>query len=226
MYTLAIGCTGRTAVIDTDIVIVRDITDSMTVTPTAQKVVSQLGLKANPWQSVRITTTYISDLDVNDVQVATLDAESQWTGNLPMRKAKIQQFIQQVQQGLDVSIHTTTRPYSIAFRTIARQANKLAVSQATHQYLLIYSDLMENSNVANFYDARTIARLHATPHDIENQLQAEVSLTQLHGLEMWFIYNPQSFTQNNTYMKIAGFYQHMLTAHGATTHIATKFQLL
>jgi len=220
------GCATTKEPFDTDIAVIVDKTDRMTAYPTADEIVSQLGLKENPWQGVRITATYISDRDINDMAVVTLEAESEWSGNVIVRKAKVQRFIKQLQRCLTEMHYNGTCPYSIIYRTIARQANRLAASKAKRKLLLVYSDLYENDADLNFYDAKVMHRLQKNPQSVITQLEASAPLKPLKGLQLWLIYNPASFKQNNDYMAIAGFHQHLFTAHGAAVHIANKFMPL
>jgi hypothetical protein len=220
---LLISCDDNKLLFDTDITIIVDKTDRMTAYPTADEITGQLGLKDNPWQGLRITTTYISDKDINDVTVLTLEAENEWSGNIMLRKAKIQHFIKQLQRSLTAMVNTGTCPYSIIYRTIARQANRLMSSQAHSKLLLVYSDLYENGPDLTFYDSKVLTRMQNNPQSIATQLGPTAPLRPLKGLQLWLIYNPSSFKQNNGYMVIAGFYQHLFNAHGAEAHIANKF---
>ncbi|HZY40337.1 MAG TPA: hypothetical protein VFE53_26985 [Mucilaginibacter sp.] len=220
---LLISCDDNKPLFDNDITIIVDKTDRMTAYPTADEITGQLGLKDNPWQGLRITTTYISDKDVNDVTVLTLEAENEWSGNIMMRKAKVQHFIKQLQRCLTAMVNTGTCPYSIIYRTIARQANRLMISPAHSKLLLVYSDLKENDVDLNFYDSKVMTRIQKNPQSVVTQLEATARLKPLNGLQLWLIYNPVSFTQNNTYMSIAGFYQHLFSANGAEIHIANKY---
>jgi hypothetical protein len=222
-FGLCASCKNDTASFDTDLTVIVDKTDRMTAYPTADEITSQLGLKDDLWQGVRITATYISDKDINDVTVLTLESENQWSGNIMMRKAKIQHFVKQLQHCLSEMKYSGTCPYSIIYRTIARQADKLATSNAHRKLLLVYSDLYENDTDLNFYERNKMNRLRTNPLSIALQLETTEPLKRLIGLQMWLIYNPTSYKQNQAYMTIAEFYQHLFTTHGAVTHIANKF---
>ena len=119
-----------------------------------------------------------------------------------------------------------TCAHSIVYRTIAREANTIATSRATYKHLLVFSDLAEHTPDISFYDPRTIDHLQKSPQSFAQQLEATLPLKQLNGVDVWFLYNPSNYAKNNAYMKIAGFYQHMFTAHGAVPHVANKFQPL
>jgi len=224
--TYCLNSCNNSAITNIDIAVIVDKTDRMTAYPNANEIISQLGLQDNPWQGVRITATYISDRDINDVSVVTLESENEWSGNKMIRKAKIEHFTKELQQCLTGMKYNGTCPYSIVYRTIARQANRLAASTANRKLLLVYSDLYENDTALNFYDPRVINRLQTNPRSITAQLEATVPLKPLSGLQLWLLYNPASFSQNNRYMTVATFYQQLFSVHGAITHISNKFQPL
>jgi len=222
---LCTSCNDSKQTLETDVTVVVDKTDKMTVYPTADEITSPLGLKNNPWQGLRFTATYISDKDINDVTVLTLDAENQWDGNILIRKAKVRHFVKQVQECLAGMKYTGTCPYSIIYRTIARQANGLTGSTAKRKLLLIYSDLCENDADLNFYDRKVMNRVKNNPQSIAVQLEATVPLNPLNGVQVWLLYSPGSFKQNNDYMPVANLYKQMLKAKGATVHIGNTLNL-
>lgn len=226
MLLCTLGCSPSESAQNIEVAIVIDKTNQMPAFPDAKEIVSQLGLTANPWPGIKITATYASDRDINDVMEVTLDAENQWSGNLDLRKAQIKLLTRQLQQCLDSMRYAGACPHSIVYRAIARQANRLADSNTAQRYLLVYSDLVENDINLNFYNPQTLARLKASPGSIEKQLTAELLLKSLKGLQVWFIYSPASFAQNNSYMLIADYYSRLFSVHGAIPHVASKFMSL
>lgn len=219
----SVNCPAQGTRYDNDIVVIADVTDRMASTPTSGEIISQLGLKDNPYQSVRITVTCISDRDINYIKVLTLDAENKWTGNQALRKAKISHLERQLAQCLNEVKYAGPLPYSIVYRTISRQANQLAASGANRQLLLVYSDLYEKNEALNFYDPQTLARVRKDPDGIGRQLAATAPIRSLKDVQVWLIYNPATFAQNNGYMAIAGLYKRLLESRGATVHIGNKF---
>ncbi len=222
LYT---GCANNARIFETDITIIIDKTDRMTVYPTAGEIISKLGLKGNPWQGIRITATYVSDKDINDVTVLTLEGENQWSGNIIMRKAKIQHFSKQLQRCLSGMEYNGTCPYSIIYRTIARQINRLAASDATRKILLTYSDLQENDTDLDFYDPKVKDKIAKNPQSIIAQLEATVPLKSLNGLQIWLLYSPTSYRQNNTYLPVAMIYNKLFESKGAIVHIEKTLNL-
>jgi hypothetical protein len=219
------ACTTQQPLFDTDITIIVDRTDPMALYPTAEAVTAPLGLNRNPWQGVRVAVTYISDRDINQTSMVTLDRESEWSCNLTIRKAKVQHFVRQLHHCLTGVKSANFCQHSIIYRTIARQANMLAASLAPAKYLLVYSNLYENDEV-NFYDPQLFDMIRNSPQSIQKRLGAATPIGALTGLQVWLLFNPVSYKENNNYMVLAGFYQHLLQEHGATVHIGNKFMAL
>jgi hypothetical protein len=220
---LSAGCTQQPAPIDVDMAIIRDITDPMVAVPNVEDITAPLGLKANPWQSIRIHVTTISDKDINDVSVVTLEAENRWTGNITLRKATIEQFKKRLAQCLAITPNKTL-PYSIVYRAVARQANSLAISTARKRYLLVYSDLRENSNL-NFYNPETVELVCRNPALVAKKLTDNKALPDLSGVQVYLLYSPASYRQNEVYMPIAHLYEQIYTAHHALLYIQSQFSM-
>eukprot|EP01039_Chlorochromonas_danica_P016474 gene16474-19480_t len=146
-----VSCNTSPAIPDTDIAMLIDQTDTMTSYPSADGVTAPLGLQQNPWQGVRVRLAAITDKDINETTVISLDKESEWSGNRIIRMARVQRFKRQLAAQLATMKANHPCQHSIVFRTVARQAKALAASPCRNRYLLVWSDLYENDEV-NFYD--------------------------------------------------------------------------
>eukprot|EP01037_Dinobryon_pediforme_P007928 gene7928-8000_t len=216
-----VSCNTSPAIPDTDIAMLIDQTDTMTSYPSADGVTAPLGLQQNPWQGVRVRLAAITDKDINETTVISLDKESEWSGNRIIRMARVQRFKRQLAAQLATMKANHPCQHSIVFRTVARQAKALAASPCRNRYLLVWSDLYENDEV-NFYDSQIINLIKTSPQGIRRKLEATNAIADLHGLKVSLLFTPTSYKQNNRYMVIANFYQQLLTAHGATVHIDSK----
>lgn len=211
----------------TDIVVLIDRTDrdSLRGYLTAQSILQPFDVQHNKWQSIRIVISTISDKDINDHIAVELPQQSEWNGNIVERGAQIQCFMKQVQTALDTMRNAPICLHSIVYRTIAREANTLAVSRATNKYLLVYSDLYENNGEVNFYRQSFIRELKQTPDKVEQQIIKTMPLNNMAHIQLSLLYNPTSFVDNNRFMPVATMYKHLFEAHGAQVQIATKFAM-
>jgi len=221
---LCVACNTSTVQYDKELVIVFDQSDPLRVKPDADEISSQFGLNQDIWQGIRVRVTYISDKDVNTEKIITLEKADRYMGNTQLRSAQVAHFKKELRTAIGGTHTESSLDHSIIYRTAARQLNVLSISSTKHKYLLVYSDLMENSEVS-FYNPVTLELLHTHPEIIKRQLEKSDTLHNLSGIQVWLLYEPASFTENNTYMAVANMYKQMLEAKGATVHIANSLNL-
>jgi hypothetical protein len=225
-YSLAMGivlmaCNKPSNPYDTAMTVMVDETDTLPTYPTAQTLVSPFKLLDDPWQGIQISLMGIADKDVNAVITVSLEKEDRLTGNLTIRRAKVQRFITDLQNAV-ATFRAHKCPRSIIFRAIAEQASHLVNNAAHNRYLIVFSDLLENSEVS-FYNPQTIALLKKSPATMEKQLEVNIQIPSLNGMQVWFLFAPSSYSQNSVYMPIARFYESVYRAHNAEVHVANQF---
>jgi|SRR6185312_12265944 len=219
MLYLSIGCSSSpSATNTTELTILIDQSDPLRLCPDAGAITAELGLKQNIWQGIRITITTISDKDINQLTVVTIEPESRWTGNTIIRNAKIERFRRELHTALAEAEKPSILGHSIIYRAIAKALNRLAATPSKKKYLLVYSNLVENDEV-NFYDRKTLSEVKEHPERIRQQLEKTASIGKVPGIQVWLLYEPASFEENNTYMGIANFYKQLLEPNGAAVHI-------
>lgn len=224
MSIVFISCKKPSNSFDTAMTVMIDETDSLPVYPTSQALLAPFKLADNPWQGLQITLIGITDKDVNAAKVLSLPKEDRLTGSISVRRAKVQRFIRELQADLIRFDSTRSYSHSIIFRAIAHQATVLAERSFSNRYLLIYSNLRENSEV-NFYNPQTLALLRQNSEIIEKQLEENSPLPSLNGIQVWFLFSPPTYHQNNVYMPIARFYESVYKARQAEVHVETQFSL-
>lgn len=208
---------------DTLICILVDTTDPFSFQLNKIDVVSLSGLDENPWQSVTIEFSTLSNIDINPIHSVTIPSENSWVGNKQMRIHKLEKFKNEVQIALQNLTPDTSLDHSIIYRIMATKLNDLAKYKTANRNLIILSDLMENSQIS-FYDKTTFALLTSNPKELETRLQKECKLDNLGGLQVWFLFKPNGYEQNNTYMTVANFYKHLFESKGALVHISNSIQ--
>jgi hypothetical protein len=220
---LLAACNNRSIEYDTVAVAMIDQTDRRNVEPTAKSLLAPFKLQEDAWQGLEIKLVAITDKDINRTVTVSLPRQDRLTGNTTIRRAKVAHFIEQMRQAL-ISFHNVhSMPRSVIFRAIAKRATELKHEQAKHTLLLVYSDLMEHSNVS-FYNQRSFALLETNPLSVERQL-VDRPFTDLSGVNVWLLYAPKTYEENNLYMAAAHFYEHIYTAHHALVHIENQLIL-
>jgi|SRR6185312_12327430 len=221
---LCTACGTEPARDDKEFVILYDQSDPLKVTPQFDEICTQLGLKQDAWQGIRVKITTVTDKDINKVQLFTLAKADRLYGNSTMRNAEVERFKQKLRKALQEIPASGTLEHSIIYRAMAKHLNLLARSTATRKQVIIYSDLYENSDVS-FYDPATFQLLQAHPEAIRRKLEKTVVLGKLSGIQVWLMYDPESYEANNNYMTIANFYKRWLESKGATVRIENTLNL-
>jgi len=217
------GCGLQQSPHTTDICIVFDRTDSIRNYPTAQILLSPFDLAHEKFQGIHMVFTTISDKDLNGRIEIDLKSQNELTSNIVERDADIKRFTIRVQHTLDSMRNEPTCSHSIVFRTIAREANSLAVSRADNKYLMVFSDLYEANDSVNFYHQNIQQQIRQHPDTVTARLERSLPLQRLGGVAIWLLYEPKSFADNNVFMPVATMYKHLFEAQGAQVHIATQF---
>lgn len=222
---LCASCNNASNQYDKELVILIDRSDPLRVNPNADEIISKLGLKQDIWQSVRVLVSYVSDKDINAGKLIELAHASRFTGNKQLRGAEVEHFKKELQAFLKDTHMRGSLTHSIIYRTIAKHLNVLSASNAKEKLFLIFSDLKENNADISFYNPTTLAQLHSKPETIRKELNKGITLNKLSGIQVWLIYDPVSFEENNTYMPIAQLYRQILESKGARVHIENTLNL-
>jgi len=216
--------TSTTETFDKELIILLDKTDALSVKPDENHIYSSLGLNTNEYQGVRIIISTISDKDLNGSVTVSLPAESDWFSNKTIREARVVKFKNELHQKLDSIINEadTCRPHSIIYRSCVRQLELLASRPAKYKALIVYSDLMENSEVC-FYDPYTFKSVRCTPHVIQKQLEQLLPLNDLTSINIFFVYDPDSYEDNGRFMACANLFDRIFQSKHAWVHIEPSF---
>lgn len=212
----------ETDTVQTETVVLIDDTDALASSPDPMHITEGYGVSRDMWQGIRVTVAFLSDRDFTAVRTATLPRESRLLGSRPMRQAKVRRFAGDLEKAME-SGPAASRPRSILYRTLAGHLNALSGSRAPTRHAIVYSDLMENSRVS-FYDGKTLEVMATAPEEVQALLEKDVRLKGLSGVEVWLVFEPKSYEQNDTYLLVSGFYRTLLESKGATVHVSQSFR--
>lgn len=211
-------------VIDSCNVIMIDTTDPLLVYPDIDQMEHVLKLEDNLWQGVEVHVGTINDRDVNSIHSMILPKENRITGNIQERQNRVGFFQLDLVDAL-AKCRPQNPPYlnhSIIYRTLVEQLNMLAKSTAKNKNLVVYSNLYENSDLANFYDPKTFKILQNTPGKILGKFMDAEVLYSLDGINVWLVYQPIDYQDNLHYMEVSKLYRDLFSAEGATVHIVAS----
>jgi hypothetical protein len=209
--------------ISTDITLMRDITDAQISQPKLTDVSSLLNLDNSKWDGAYFKFVDLTDVSYNHNYEAKIDPENQWLGNELDRDKKVKQFYSEINQILmNADSEKVGKVNSSIYKPIASELNRLSQRTSQNRYLLVYSDLEENTDKFSFYDNKNIKLLRMDPDSIKNYFEALAPLKNLTGIKVYLIYQPKNNQADELYQMIAGLYKTLLVSKGATVEITAN----
>jgi hypothetical protein len=152
-----------------------------------------------------------------------INAENHWLGNEFDREKKVKDFYAQITQILtNLEKETNGKDNSSIYIPIANELNRLSQNTALKRILLVYSDLMENTEELSFYNKSKFSLLQSDPDTIQKYFLAEVPLQKLNGITIYLIYQPSDPKTDEEYQIISGFYKKLFESKGATVLITAN----
>ena len=210
----------------TEVSVFRDVTSQHLAQPDSGALLKFYDFSDNEWNGGIFRFTNITDVSANPVIEVSIDPANKWLSSLPQRNQNIQKFEGQVEQiTTNAQQDTVGRWHSSIYLPIAREINRLSQSTANRRVLVVYSDLMENEPDFSFYSSSTFSLLQSNPEVVTKFFEQEQSLGQLNGIEVYFIYQPDSTLSDQQFNVVSGFYKNLLEAKGAKVTIEANLIL-
>jgi hypothetical protein len=99
------------------------------------------------------------------------------------------------------------------------QLEKLQVSNTTKKVLLLYSDILEASDLFNVYNKQNQQLLLTKPKEVVQRLKSQEKIPQLEGVELHIIYYPTNRMNNRLFEKMTLVYKELFKDSGLKIHI-------
>lgn len=223
LILILIGCSENKGIIEKEVVCVIDGTDTSIHKPSFEEVKPFINLTDNDFGLV-FKTKMIGDIDFgNSFELSLSPKDYSIDETIEDRFSRKKKFLKHAQAGyLKVSSTATPKDHSIIYRVIAKELNKLSGSKAKQRTLLVNSDLMENSKELNFYKPRHYNLLINSPCEVEKLLISQLKLMDLKGIEVYFLFQPKDFYQNDTYKAILDIYIKIISEAGGVCKIGNE----
>lgn len=111
-----------------------------------------------------------------------------------------------------------TRTESVIFKVLANELQKLSESKSEMRTLVVNTDFMEKSFI-NFYDPEILKDIKRDPEKITGTLLSKYPLSNLTGIEIYFVYLPKDKWDSKRFEILSGFYKKLFESFGAQVHI-------
>jgi len=210
----------------TDVIVLSDVTDSLIAKPDGVELISFLNT-SNKWDGISFTLSSISDVSIGKTDKVFIKAESRWLGNEIKRTRDLKAFYNSVEELLArSSSNAIGRKQTSVYLPLATSLTFLAESSSNKKVLIVYSDLMENTNEFSFYDPQTLSELKTKPEVALGKLDSLLHLPSLRGVDVVFVYQPHTTTEDSAYRIVSWFYKSMLEKAGAHVVITSNLSAL
>lgn len=210
----------------TDVIVLSDVTDSLIAKPDGVELISFLNT-SNKWDGISFTLSSISDVSIGKTDKVFIKAESRWLGNEIKRTRDLKAFYNSVEELLARSSgEVIGRKQTSVYIPIVTSLTSLAESSSNKKVLIVYSDLMENTNEFSFYDPQTLSELKTKPEVALGKLDSLLHLPSLRGVDVVFVYQPHNTTEDSAYRIVSWFYKSMLEKAGAHVVITSNLSAL
>jgi hypothetical protein len=221
---LIVGCTqlNNSSGI-TDVTVIRDITDSMMVTPKPEEITNLYGLDDEMWNGGKFRLVNLTDVSINKTYQTSIETENQWLSNKFKRKDKLKRFYDDISKILaDASNDPIGKDNSSLYLPIAKELNRLSENSASKKVLLIYSDLLENTDQMSFYNKSTLSLLNTNPEKIKKDFESQLELKNLDGINIYLIFQPLNMKQDEVYKVVSSFYKDFFESKGASVEVVAS----
>lgn len=223
---VGIGAAYYTPAASTDVIVLHDVTDSIIAKPDSAQLIAFLNA-SHKWDGINFTLSSISDVSISKTQKVFIPAQSRWLGNEIKRTRDLKEFYTRVQELLARSSDDSIgRKQTSVYLPMVTSLTSLAKSSSNKKVLIVYSDLMENTNEVSFYDPHTLSELKSKREAVMDGLGASMHLPSLAGVGVVFVFQPNNTSEDYAYRIVSGFYKSMLENKGAHVIITSNLSAL
>lgn len=218
---LIVGCTAHSPEV-TEVVVLRDITDSHLVQPKAEEILTLFNSKSK-WNGRVFRYSDLTNVSYNQAKEVKLESQNEWLSNELDRDKGIKRFISSISEIIGSNVtNAKGKDNSSVYFPIAKALNRLSQSSSTVKILLIYSDLMENSEGMSFYDERKLNLVKTNPDEVKRYFNSQGDLKNLDGIKIYILFQPKGIKDDEQFKVVSGFYKKLLEGKGAQVEITAS----
>lgn len=232
LNTLCIACNSKKSlpVPSEQVNILVDRTDTFSIGPDVNSVLRLFKLNNHPDRAVRFNITELRDKVFNPESWYYLPdgATTEKTNVLedPHFREKLiiacyDSVSRIINSFLIKTPADTALPHSVCFKSIARQLQIMKKKPAAENYLLVFSDVLENSEIFSAYTAKGKSLLLGNPDSVYRIFHNTKLLPDdLTGFTVYFIYNPPDRDKDNLFDSMtAKIYRRLLEERAAKVYV-------
>jgi hypothetical protein len=205
---------------DTEFVTFVDITDSTKVSMDSGEYIAFVKANSSTYGKTTVRIQSLSNFDYNKVAVFTLSPTFPLLSNPYEREGQAKDFYTSISKKIgEIREAGTGRPQSSIYAPLVRELNRLANDSSKVKYMLVYSDLQENTDTFSLYKPKQLELLKQHPEQVRTILSAFGVPGQLKGVSIYFVYQPLDTNDEQRFLLMAHFLEGWLGEQGAQVHI-------
>lgn len=208
----------------TEYSLIRDLTDSTIVLPNEDEIITDLDIKTNIWNGINFNFFNVSDVSYTPHwRIVLVKGGKRIASSEFSRKREINTFKARLSALLDsAQSDIPGRTHSSIYIPIVEELTRMSNSNADRKVLVVYSDLMENTQDISFYNSRTFAELGSNPEKVKAKLLAEAKLPNLSGISIHFVHEPKNAKDDANFRRVSELFRQMFEAQGAEVTISAN----
>ncbi len=209
---------------DKSVVVLSDPTDFHLLLPDSATLWPFLNIKEHPWSSYRVEVGSITNVAYAPTATVFLKSENRSQSSMGIRKKRIEKFKRDLFPLLykhQCKDSTDELDQSVIYRTLVYHLKRLQDSKDAVRVLLVYSNLMEHSDIGNFYSDKTLLRIRNNPDEFTKELEAIEPIGDLSGIAIHLLFQPRDFEESKRYVTVSNFYKRLFEQKGATVYIGS-----
>lgn len=167
----------------------------------------------------------ITDANVNTSFYATIPKADPF-GNSLQRKARVGKFYRHIDTFIaTVNKEQITYTSSSILKPLLVQLERVQKQTTSQKVVLLYSDLLEASDVFNIYRNRNQQLLITSPEKVVEILQLQLDVPKLENVHLYIIYYPTDRLNNRLFEKMTHVYKAFFKSSGLKIHIGIDNQI-
>ncbi len=204
----------------TEVSVFRDLTEKHLSQPSDKEIIDVYQLHENRWKGGIFRFSNVTDVSFNQWQEVNIDPVNQWLSNELERRQQVKKFEDTISFIISSSDKDSIgKEYSSVYFPIVAELNRLSQSKSETKKLLVYSDLMENELDVSLYAKGVFDLLRSNPDSLESIFEKKQPLSDLKGIEVYFIYQPADVKKDKEFRIVSAFYKELFEEKEATVFI-------
>ena len=184
-----------------------DTTDPLLATPDTDALWGYMEAE-NIEKHLIMRYSFISDVDINIVQQLERSGSKKGLfSNAIQEKKRLDEFKETFHSVLSKK-DSIGSPHSAIFRPILSEMKNLAaIPIGRKMELIVFSNLMENSDLASFYSSKDLWLLEHNPNElIERYLEQARDVLEVEKIHLTIVYIPKNTLENKRYQQLRFIY--------------------